>query len=168
MTPSSFMQDLLGRPRLLERRGVDHPQQGRDQELVREDRELPDEVGELGVRRLSVAEPARVGVVGDDRGGAAGRGRRVQELAKRLHLCLGQLAAAAAAPRSAEKPGRDAALLSWVIPLLVRGTGDVRPLHRNQTGNDRSIQFQDGFLPAYVSMSQGLCYNSLVESKRLS
>ena len=51
--PQLVHEDFLGRPRLPERRGVDHPQQGRDQELVREHRELPDEVGELGVRRLA-------------------------------------------------------------------------------------------------------------------
>ena len=50
--PQLVHQDFLGRPRLLQRRGVDHPQQGRHQELVREHRELPDEVDELGVRRL--------------------------------------------------------------------------------------------------------------------
>ena len=60
-------QDLLGRARLRQRRGVDHPQQRGDQELVREDRELLHEVAELGVAGPAFLEPAGIGIVEDDR-----------------------------------------------------------------------------------------------------
>ena len=86
--PQLVHEDFLGRPRLLERRGVDHPQQGRDQELVREDRKLPHEVGKLGVRRLPVAKPARVGVVGDDAMVKQVAVDAIEELAKRVDLRL--------------------------------------------------------------------------------
>ena len=81
-------------PRLLERRGVDHPQQGRDQELVREDRELPDEVPQLVVGRLALAEPARIGVVDDDAVVQQVLIDVVEEFLELLDLPRGQLAAA--------------------------------------------------------------------------
>jgi len=64
--PQLVHQNFLGRPRLLERRGIDHSEQSRNQELIGEHRELADEVNELGVRCLSVAEPAGIGIVSDD------------------------------------------------------------------------------------------------------
>ncbi len=87
-------QDFLGRPRLLERRCVDHPQQGSDEELIREDRELPDEMGELGVGRHAVAEPSRVGVVRDDAVVEQVALHPVEEFAEGIELLLGQFAAA--------------------------------------------------------------------------
>ena len=64
--------------------------QGRDQELIREHRELPDKMDELGIGRLPVAKPPRVGVVGDDAVMEQVAIDAIEELAKLLNLLLRQ------------------------------------------------------------------------------
>ena len=150
--PQLVHEDFLGRPRLLERRGVDHPQQGRDQELIREDRELPDEVGKLGVRRLPVAKPARVGVVGDDAVMEQVAVHAIEELAKRVDLLLGQLDPVAVAPRSVERPSRDAPPSTWVTPFVREMRNRGRLLHSKPDG------FQGKPLPPLAICTMPACF----------
>src|SRR5690606_6648152 len=60
-------ENLLGFAHLLARVGVQHIAELRDEELIREDRELDQERTGLSVPELAASETGRIGVRGDDR-----------------------------------------------------------------------------------------------------